>query len=115
MWTSRCISMGGHLVKIESLEKESELNKFIKNEIQNVTDLHHIYIGLQDTIGDNQLTSYRWAVDNSVLSYSSFFPGKPSTNGYKCVVLATAIQPYKWYDVPCHISYWAVCEANVFY
>ena len=69
-----------------------------------------VYIGLKDRTGDNQLSSYKWAVDHSVMSYSNFARSEPSQARERCVAFGK--QSYQWNDVLCNIRLTAVCEAT---
>ena len=69
-----------------------------------------MYIGLRDKIGDNQLSSYKWKVDDSVMSYSNFDKSQPSTAAEQCVGILRKT-PHLWNDIMCNTKLPAVCEA----
>ena len=71
----------------------------------------YVYIGLQDVVGDNQLSSYKWTVDNSTLAYNNFVRDEPNVRGKRCIVMRKK-DSLKWHD-----SYYserrpALCEAS---
>ena len=70
-----------------------------------------VYIGLQDVIGDNQLSSYKWTVDNSTLAYENFDGGEPNTLEQHCTCLRK-ISSLRWHDIRCSERLAALCEAG---
>ena len=72
-----------------------------------------IYIGLKDMIGDNQLSSYRWMVDNSPMVYSDFNGSiEPAKTYQQCIVLNEK-SSFRWHDFECSHKLTAVCETGV--
>ena len=76
-----------------------------------ITSSDHIYIGLLDVVGDNQLSSYKWTVDNSTLAYNNFQWNEPNRAAKRCVVLRTKYS-FQWDDSRCYENRTALCEAS---
>ena len=73
-----------------------------------------IFIGLRDEVGNNQLSDYRWTVDDSKLTYSNFNPGEPNSVWETCVGMETK-HDLRWADIVCNVIISkrpALCESN---
>ena len=68
------------------------------------------YIGLRDVIGDDQLSSHKWEVDGSTMTYNNFASTGPIKNGKKCVSLSESDQI--WTERYCSTKHSALCEAK---
>ena len=69
------------------------------------------YIGLQDVVGDNQLSSYKWIMDNSTLAYNNFLAGDPNNLAHRCIAFRKR-DSLKWHDTGCSIEWNALCETS---
>ena len=72
------------------------------------------YIGLIDKVGDNDLSSYRWTIDDSQMTYSNFQAGEPDRTYKQCIAMNTRYQ-LRWFDVSCDSEihqFSALCETN---
>ena len=70
-----------------------------------------MYIGLRDTVGDNKLSSYKWLVDDSTITFDNFATNKPDYNAELCVMMRKNAG-YKWVDGMCDPSLRALCETE---
>ena len=70
-----------------------------------------IYIGLRDVVGDDQLSSHKWEVDGSMLTYSNFDNNEPDQGFKQCIALAMPAGG-KWQDRDCNVILMALCEAK---
>ena len=107
---NHCSTIGGYIVKVESQEKNSAMNKFVQNEMGNNSETVYAYLGLRDTVGDNNLNNYRWTSDNSPMTFSNFRQSEPDNTVEYCVTIGSE---YKWFDIMCTNVRWAICEASV--
>ena len=58
------------------------------------------------------MTSYRWLVDNSIMTYDNFSPGQPAKKEQLCVAM-NAPKNLKWVDNDCSAAAKALCEADL--
>ena len=71
-----------------------------------------VYTGLSDTVGDSSLSSYKWTVDNTAVTYDNFQPGEPGSTAERCVVMHSSYH-LKWFRWTCTIATKGLCEANL--
>ncbi len=64
-----------------------------------------VWIGLRDTVGDNQ--NYEWSSKFPV-TYTNWLLGEPNTNFERCVGQQT-LSSYQWWDAPCDAKRPALC------
>ena len=98
-----CQRSDSNLVTIESAEE----NLFIRN-FSNATELK-LWIGLQDTIGDNNITSYQWLNNSEYLDladYQNWQNGYPVEAEYRCVYFTKS----GWHNLPCSNKLSFICE-----
>ena len=76
-----------------------------------MTSYDFVYIGLEDEVGDNQMSSYKWTVDNSTLTYHNFYRNQPDTVAERCVAISLE-DDLEWHDVRCSAGLVALCEAG---
>ena len=69
------------------------------------------FIGLKDTVGDNQVSSYKWLKDDSSLSYTNWENGEPSGSDEVCVEIRQ--DNGRWNDISCGMTITALCEAEM--
>ena len=72
----------------------------------------HTYIGLMDTVGDDQLSSHRWTVDNTRMTYNNFISGEPGSDEEHCVEIHSSAA-FQWFDGRCDATITAFCEFNL--
>ena len=70
-----------------------------------------MYIGLRDTVGDNKLSSYKWLVDGSAITFNNFATNQPDYNAELCVFMLKN-SGYKWNDGGCNGINRALCETH---
>ncbi|XP_039608877.1 perlucin-like protein [Polypterus senegalus] len=106
----QCLSMGGHLVIVESAEEES----FLENKTNIVIEKKSGYwIGLTDQKKENQFV---W-VDNKTLDTNTRFwePGEPGGDSKEnCVQIWAILQQKRWHDFNCESVAKRICETNAF-
>ena len=78
-----------------------------------------MWIGLEDTVGRNKHTDYKWVKDNSKTTFSNWNEGEPDDWGgnERCVAISGILQSKplgKWHDSMCSNNYTAACETEVY-
>jgi hypothetical protein len=95
-WTEAetyAVSLGGHLVTIDSASKNLEVMNFLKSE--EVTEL---WIGLNTLQFENQL---EWVAPNTFYDYSAWTTNEPSNDSSKECVSMDTTDEYRWARVNC--------------
>ena len=67
-----------------------------------------IWIGLSDLHHD----AFRWIVDNTRVTYSTWFPGFGSKQKDKTCVAFDNGSKVEWFNTVCSSNYHYICEAN---
>ena len=70
-----------------------------------------IYIGLRDVVGNDRLSSHKWEMDGSMLTYNNFDDNEPDQGFKRCVAIVMKLGE-KWQDRDCNVSLMALCEAK---
>lgn len=99
-----CQRSNSSLVTIESGEE----NSFIQHDMNLVAGLK-LWIGLQDTVGDNNITSYQWLNNSEYLDladYQNWQNGYPVEAEFRCAYFTKL----GWYNYPCSTKLPFICE-----
>ncbi|KAL2079238.1 hypothetical protein ACEWY4_024982 [Coilia grayii] len=109
-----CVTMGGHLVIIETEKEQDFLSR------QNPALKHRYWIGLTDSAKEGE---WRW-VDNSVLNDNRKYwwghepddwkgtAARPLPEGEDCAMMDVGGVRKSWYDGFCENSYKSICESK---
>ncbi|XP_035860995.1 lactose-binding lectin l-2-like [Sander lucioperca] len=102
-----CVSEGGNLVSIHSLEEENFIKSLIKNfdHAQGFT-----WIGLSDIHKEG---TWMWS-DGSRVDFDFWNSGQPdNAHGLEHCVHNNHGKDLKWNDRPCSVTYPSVCEYHI--
>ncbi|XP_039671502.1 lactose-binding lectin l-2-like [Perca fluviatilis] len=102
-----CVSQGGNLVSIHSLEEENFIKSLIRNfdHAQGAT-----WIGLSDTQKEG---SWMWS-DGCKVDYVYWNRGEPNNaGGLEHCVHNNYDKDFKWNDVPCSGTIPSVCASRI--
>lgn len=102
-WTAArddCVARGGHLATIDGKDVNDELHKIQLGD--------HKWIGLNDRAIEGR---YVWVEDDSVTTYTAWYPTEPSGSGEGCIEQYTS--EGEWNDKPCSTPRPYICQISL--
>ena len=95
---------GGHLAKVTSEALNIYLEHLSNPDGGVGTEARVVWIGGNDLVVEGD---WRWVSDNSVMTYTNWWPHEPENRGgiEHCAFMATRFSEMKWGDISCKGQY----------